>query len=205
VSSIINFQGPLEYRTKFKTDAILVPTVKHTGTHYILKVLKNNNAKLGRCGRVCLSGKRPCMLKDHKYELIHGHFDERADTIIEMSKYMKTVIPLRHPALVAVSWKKRPKDHNHKTTFLEEWLKMCEVDNAFHFPLETMPFDKLAEFTGKPVKRTRERIHSIGDYPEKESLKTIQNFLKDDWLLVEQALNTSIGRKFYDNPNLCWI
>ena len=196
-----NYLGPLGCTTKFKTEALLVPTVKHTGTHYIMRVLGYNYAKLLRDGKVCIK-KKPCTKHLHTYDIINGHFDERADTLIEMSKHMRTVIPLRHPAFVAVSWKKRPTDINHRGTFLDEWLKMCEVDNAFHFPLETMPFDKLAEFTGMELNRTKQRIHSIGDYPQRKDLQTARNFLQDEWALVEQALDTSIGRKFYHDNSI---
>ena len=187
--------------TEFDDSAILVPTVKHTGTHFILNALGYQYADLVKSGRVRTNisngGEAP-----HDYDIITGHFDMRADTLIAMSKCMKTVIPLRHPALVAVSWKKRP-DHG---SFIDEWLKMCEVENALHFPLETMPFDKLAEFTGMGLNRTRKRIHSIGDYPQRKDLKTARNFLQDEWALVELALNTSIGRKFYHgNTNIRWL
>lgn len=190
--------------TKFKTDAILVPTVKHTGTHYLMYLLRGQYAKLLHDGRVCIN-KKYCNNGTHTYKLLNGHFDVRADTLIEMSRHMKTVIPLRHPALIAVSWKKRPKDQHHQGTFLDEWMKMCEVENALHFPMETKPFDALEAFTGIQVIRHDTMTNSIGNYPEKENLKTIQNFLKDDWLLVEQALNTSIGRKFYEYSNICWL
>ena len=162
-------------------------------------------AKLQRNGRVCIDNKF-CNNGTHTYNLINGHFDVRADTLIEMSKHMKTVIPLRHPALIAVSWKKRPKDINHRGTFLDEWMKMCEVENAFHFPLEIKPFDALEAFTGIEIIRHDKLINSIGNYPEKESLQTAKNFLQDDWALVEIALNTPIGRKFYNEySNLCGV
>jgi len=190
--------------TQYNSDAILIPTVKHTGTHYLIDILHGRYAKLLKDGRVCIN-KQSCTKKNHNYNLLTAHFDIRADVLIEMSKTMKTVIPLRHPALIAVSWKVRPKDQHHQGTFLDEWLRMCEVENALHFPMETRPFDALKAFTGIDVYRHDKTINSRGNYPEKENLKTMQNFLKDDWLLVEQALTTSIGRKFYDNPNLCWI
>ena len=180
-----------------------MPTVKHTGTHYIMKVLNYRYAKLTRDGRISIK-KKACN-HSTEYQLINGHFDCRANTLIEMSKDLKTVIPLRHPALIAVSWKKRPKDIHHQGTFLDEWLKMCEVDNAFHFPLETMPFDELESYTEMTVNRQTEVIHSIGDYPEKKDLQTIQNFLDDDWPLVLAALDTSIGRKFYNDKSLCGL
>jgi hypothetical protein len=165
-------------------------------------------AKLDRDGlikvrkKVCRTVAAPSTVK-HIYDIITGHFDiERTETLIEMSKHLKTVIPLRHPAAIATSWKKREGRPNHKTTWYDQWLNMCEVENAFHFPLETKPFSELEKFTGTRVYHYDQVMASIGDYPEKKDLKTMRDFLGKEWSFVEKALNTNIGRRFYDNTNL---
>jgi hypothetical protein len=166
-----------------------------------MRCLDYNYAKLDRDGLVKIK-KVICRRLTHTYDLINAHFDERADTLIEMSKHMKTVIPLRHPALIAVSHKKREGQPRHDIPWYIQWDKMCEVENAFHFPLETKPFDELEEFTGMKVKRIDGVIHSIGNYPEKKDLKTMRDFLQKDWDFVEKALKTNIGQRFYNDDSI---
>jgi hypothetical protein len=191
----------LKAQTKYRPDAILVPTIQHSGTHYIMRCLNYNYAKLDRDGMIKVN-KVPCSMLTHTYDLINGHFDTRADTLVEMSRHMKTVIPLRHPALIAVSHKKREGWPRHEIHWHDQWLKMCEVENAFHFTLEDKPFVELEKFTGMKVHRFDKVVRSLGDYPEKKNLKTIRDFLKEEWDFVEKALNTKIGRRFYDNTYL---
>ena len=170
---------------------IIVPTVQHSGTHYLLNVIRKP------VGKLCLSGK----VKD-RY-VIHGHLDKRTEKLLELSKGRRTVIPLRHPALIAVSWKKRGPARWRTPTFLDQWKRMDEFD-AFFFPLEEKPYKALEEYLRLDVVRVDKRVNSIGDYPERNDLQTARDFLKDDWALVEQALNTKIGSQYYDNP-LCRV
>ena len=182
-----------------------MPSIQHSGTHFILRTLGGNSAKLKPSDKSRFNTSKLIIWPRKGYKLLQGHFDyARADTLLRMSRHMKTVIPLRHPALIAVSWKKRGPARWRSNNFLEQWLKMCEVKDAFYFPLETMPFDELEDFTGLTVNRTDRAFGSIGDYPEKRDLKTARDFLGDDWALVEEALETQVGRKFYSAP-LCGL
>ena len=80
---------------------------------------------------------------------------------------------------------------------------MDEFD-AFFFPLDennltSMPFDELEEYLGRSVSRSSKTAGSIGDYKEKKNLQAMRDFLQEDWALVEEALQTHIGWKFYGN------
>lgn len=163
-----------------RPDAILVPTVKHTGTRYLLSLLGNSKAKLRNDGEVD---------RGSNYNLVHSHFDKRTEHIRRLSKSHKTVIPLRHPAFVAVSWKKRKQG-----SFLKEWLNICE---GFYFPLETKPFDELEDYVGFELNRHQNVLNSIGEYPEKHSLDAARQYLGDLWSDVEVALDTDIAKQFY--------
>jgi len=158
-----------------------------------LAVLGNKYTKLRYDGAGVKRGKADSVL-------VQAHFDdERTETIIDLSRTMKTVIPLRHPAFVAVSWRKRNEDN-----FLQQWLRMCWVPQAFYFPLETKPFDELQEYTGVTLNRQVGMVNSLGKYPEKQDLQTARDFLGDEWGDVQTALNSPIGRKFYDS-DICGV
>jgi hypothetical protein len=165
-----------------------------------MKALGGNYAKLGLDGKVKYR-KFPIKKGKPDYDLIHGHFDVRGPTLVEASHKMTTVIPLRHPALIATSWKKRGPARKRTPTFLEQWMYMCEA-TGFLFPLETKPFEALADYTNLRVRPLDKVVNSIGDYDEKRDLQAIKNFLGRDWALVEAALDTEIGRRFYGPDNL---
>jgi hypothetical protein len=176
----------LEATTVYGKDQILVPAVQHSGSYYLVHLLGGVSSKLKQDGMVSPLGKR----------VIHGHYDCRHAVIKELSKRIKTVIPVRHPAMIAVSWKKRGPKQWRTDNFLIQWQRMHDID-GFLFCIEQKPFDRLEEYLGTEVNRTDAVIHSIGDYPEKQNLETARDFLADDWSLVTQALDTPIGRKFY--------
>lgn len=162
---------------------ILVVSVRHTGTHFIERALGGRSCKLESA-------------RQHKGGVIQAHFYEHMmPKIMAFNKVLKTVVPLRHPLLIATSWEKRGKPP--ATGFYREWQRMGQID-AFFFPLDTMPFDELEEFTGKPVIRDTSVINSIGDYPEKHSLEAAREFItKESLTLVEQMLATPIGQRYY--------
>lgn len=51
------------------------------------------------------------------------------------------------------------------------------------------------------MNRHDKRINSIGDYPERNDLTAAGYFLGKEWGDVFKALQTTIGRKYYD-PDL---
>ena len=73
---------------------------------------------------------------------------------------------------------------------------------AFHFPIESMPFDALEGYLGRGVKRDREPVKSIGEYNEKHDISLAKEYLGRDWWAVEAALDTDIGERYYDRDNL---
>jgi len=176
---------------------IVIGSVQHSGTHFIRRAIGGTCAKLTVKNDVRPRDKRK------EFQMVHAHFDERTDALHHWASGNKVIIPLRHPAAVAVSWKKRP-DHRKRTpTFLDQWKRMDEFD-AFFFPLDennltSMPFDELEEYLGRSVSRSSKTAGSIGDYKEKKNLQAMRDFLQEDWALVEEALQTHIGWKFYGN------
>lgn len=168
---------------------VFSPTIHHSGSNFIRRCI-GNKPQIKIHGR-----KRPQILPGM---LITAHFRHDTDgampLYLRLAKRFPTVIPLRHPAMIATSHKKR--DPKAGTLWLYKWVQMCQVP-AFHFPIETMPFDELEEYLGRKVRRDRDPVKTIGDYPEKHSLEAARKFLKDDWWAVEAALNTDIGRKYY--------
>ena len=166
---------------------ILLATIKHTGTNYCFSVLNRERTRLTRDGLI-----------EHDADILWSHFDIRTPYVLELSKRMKTVIPLRHPARIAISWRKRGQ-----TGWLKEWMRMGEVEDAFYFPLETKPFDELEEFTGFTLNRHDEVINSIGDYRERD-LVSMGRYLGDEWGDVFTALETPVGRKIY-GTDLRWL
>ena len=167
---------------------LLVPTVRHSGSRTLLSVIGLPRAKLRQDGALHSNG--------FTDEVIHSHFDRRMPIIMEMSKIMKTVISLRHPAMIAVSWKKRNTSKYSDANFLQQWLRMPEMTDPFFFKMEEMPFDDLEKFLGLGVNRKRLCIGSIGNYPEKHNIASAKRFLGKDWNFVEQALDTTAGKLY---------
>ena len=165
---------------------ILLPTVKHTGTNYLISVLNREKSKL--------TLDRKNRIKNEDADIIWSHFDHRMPHIVELSKRMKTVIPLRHPARIAISWRKRSQ-----SGWLDQWMRMCQVE-AFHFPMETKPFDELEEFVGFELNRHNDPINTIGDYIEKHVPVEAGYYLGAEWGDVMKALDTNVGRKYYSGP-----
>jgi hypothetical protein len=173
---------------------IFTPTIHHSGSNFIRKCVDVPYVKMQPDGP-----KVPFNQATHQQ--ITAHFIAYSDSYmpgyIKLASRpdVKTVIPLRHPAMIAVSHKKR--DSSAGTGFLYKWFLMCQIPNAFYFPIETMPFDELEDFLGRKVNRSTKPLKTLGDYPEKESLEAARKFLKDDWWAVEAALNTDVGQKYY--------
>jgi hypothetical protein len=162
---------------------ILVTSVKHTGTNYLLSVLGSEERI-----RTDRQGKR----KSPDADAIWAHINEPIAKTL--STELKTVIPLRHPMNVAISWKKRGE-----SGWLDHWMMMDEFTDAFFFPLEAKPFDELQEFTGLDLNRHDKRIRSIGEYPERNDLVAAGYFLGKEWGDVFKALQSTIGSKYYAN------
>ena len=80
---------------------------------------------------------------------------------------------------------------------------MCDME-AFYFPLDSKPFRNLAQYTGRELNIHDKALNSLGDYPERKNIKTALAFLEKDVGDVIDALDTPIGRKYYDS-DLRWI
>ena len=142
-------------------------------------------------------------------DVIHCHpYDSTFEKIKSLSEEMPTVIPIRHPALIVTSWRKRQWIESIRRNgvsvpqsmclenILRQWNRMGEI-NGFLFCVEQMPFDELEEYLNMKVNRHHGVVNSIGDYSEKQDLGSVRAFLKADWSIVEKALQTPIGKRFY--------
>jgi hypothetical protein len=174
--------------TPMKTTVVFSPTMHHSGSNSLRYILGGEVEKL-----------RDERIKIRKGMTLAAHFrwnhPESVPLFRKYAERYKTVIPLRHPALIGVSHKKRNDDAH--SIWVYEWMQMMQVP-AFHFPIETMPFDELEAYLGRDVRRHTKPMKSIGDYPEKESLEAARDFLGDAWWTVEWCLNTDIGKKYYE-------
>lgn len=181
----------LEHKTIYRDTDVALPSVQHSGSFYVANVIaKRNPSHMRQTGEI--------VRKNRQSHVIHGHYDMRHRVYRELATRIKTVIPVRHPALIAVSWKKRGPKQWRTENFLVQWERMHDID-GFYFCIEDKPFDELERYLGANVHRTTNVMHSIGDYDEKRSFETAKNFLGKDWGLVQRALDMPIGRKFYAN------
>ena len=142
----------------------------HTGTHYICEVLG----------------------LDMGTQAAHI----RREGAIESVQGYKVVMPLRHPALVAVTFKKRGWAERNGWSWLEQWQRLDDVQ-GFFFPIETKPFDDLEAYVGYSVDRIEQPVASLGNYPEKQSLDAAKSYLASEWADVEKALCTNVGSEYY--------
>lgn len=185
---------------------ILVPAVKHSASTYLCNVIQEGKPSVLRPNR---------QLVHKETTVIHCHpYDDTMHLIHQMAAELPTVIPLRHPAFIAVSWKKRERDRAARQrpplpksmmlrNFLLQWERIHEIE-GFHFCVEQHPFGELEDYLGVTVNHTTNVIHSIGEYDEKRDFVTAKDFLGKDWALVEKALDMPLGRKFYA-ADLCGL
>ena len=179
----------LEHRTVYKETDIALPSVQHSASYYVANVIAGRDpSHMRQNGQIAR--------KNRSSPVIHGHYDMRHAVYLELSRRIKTVIPVRHPALIAVSWKKRGPRQWRTENFLVQWERMHEIE-GFHFCIEEKPFDELERYLGADIHRTTNVMHSIGEYNEKKDFVTAKDFLGKDWALVEKALDMPLGRKFY--------
>ncbi len=154
----------------------------HSGTHYMCDVL----------------GLSPGVDTFHPGENKEGHLyvHTRFEDAINLSKKHKTVVPLRHPGFIAVSWKKRGTAKRKHLSLWDQWSRLDEAE-GFFFPIENKPFDELEDYVGFPVNRKVGVVASVGDYAEKKNVDTAKKYLGKDWELVEQMLSTDVGKRYY--------
>jgi len=183
-------------KEELKTDCIVIGSVQHSGTYFLTWTVGRNpgraKIKADNCQIIIPNAKDG--RAQSEYVSIHGHFDHRTELLKELAKTRKMVIPLRHPALIAVSWKARGEDGNRRTpTFLDQWVRMDEFPDAFFFTMEEKPFDDLETYLGRPVNRIKRYVNKM-DY---EFPTNVLEYLGDDRHLVEKALQTDVGKRFY--------
>lgn len=136
-----------------KDGDILVASVRHTGTHFMLRCLGGDDFREK-------TGYINSLEDSFSGSLIRAHFYKKNfDRIQKLAPYMPIVIPTREKADVVASWERR----GHDMESLERQWDMFEffADKAerkmrfspFIFPMDTKPFDALEEFLGRKVNR----------------------------------------------------
>lgn len=109
------------------TEGLVMPTVRHTGSLFLRDVFLSVGFE-----RVTLRGQaaKNSLVFDHLYDTHMGHFKRWIE------RFRLVVIPLRDPAMTALSWAKRSEDFGH---FLEQWRNLIALSD--HGPLY-VPIDR---------------------------------------------------------------
>jgi hypothetical protein len=109
---------------------VLVASVRHTGTHFLCRAIGDG--------------------------VIRMHLDPRCrDEIVALSAAMQTFVPLRHPWLVAATW----KEWGYPMPLLLECFQEIDtLTDPVFFPIESKPFDVLESRLKRDVNRDTSRI-----------------------------------------------
>ncbi len=112
---------------------ILVASVHHTGTNFVMKDLLRSYKLTHASIRVI--GDNPF----HKTQL---HIQKRYTS--ELAYWLprsKVIVPIRHPVDVALSWKRRLKDLNEMKAQFEMLLSVVDDYNPAYLPIDAMDRD----------------------------------------------------------------
>lgn len=120
-----------------------MPTVRHTGTLFMVNVLRMYN-------RITPRGqeKPPTLVCEHVYDTHMARFKPW------LEKFSTVVIPLRDPTATAASWARRGEMSDH---FFEMWRNIQWFDQfePFYIPIDLPDkqarLDALAEHLGVPL------------------------------------------------------
>ena len=104
---------------------IILPTIQHTGTHFVMKILKDAGYS-----------HKNIMEEPEQNSYLVGHLDnkERTDRAIELMQAYPAIIPLRDEKAVMESWKK----HGRKLSILTHCYRNLEkllLYNPYILPL----------------------------------------------------------------------
>ena len=108
---------------------IVIPTVPHTGTIFITKLFIEKDFT-------------QIALLETPYQdktLFVGHIvkDGLTNRALELMKEYPAVIPLRHPYLVAESWKRRGKPVTDLVTAYKKLPELFDCLNPYYVPMDT--------------------------------------------------------------------
>lgn len=183
-------------------NVVLVASIQQSGTHTLRAIVKGE-------------GYRRIMRKPGQFnlarpgDLLHSHFwDRDYGHIVKYSSIYPTVIPLRHPTAVALSWHARHKAHR-RNQLQAEWDNLADFDekhgeHAFYFAMERYPLDELEQYLGTGVHRQVPRLGVIGPYPEKRLWENgeIEQLRRTEaeWAVgfgAETVRDNPVARRFY--------
>lgn len=131
---------------------IIVPTIRHTGSHFVLHLL-------GVKGRVNCFTWRTAQQASHNSVVFDHVLPHQRHIYLDLIKRHTTIVPLRHPYLTQKSWQDRNRD-------LDDMIAMWEVMANDIAPLDPhfLPLD---------VDNRDDYLHNIN--------RTSGLYLQTDW------------------------
>ena len=107
---------------------IIVPTVRHSGSHFVVDLLGHDIAKT-------IPWKQVHTAKPN--DLIFDHISPyKVDVMIPLINNHLTIIPLRHPYVIAKSWDDRKKDKADLIQSIETLVNDIDPLEPYYLPLD---------------------------------------------------------------------
>lgn len=106
---------------------ILVPTIRHTGSHFILDLLGSDVG----------CAKNPGQQDGTPGEIIWDHVDANLKFFADLGSRHPMVIPLRHPKVAAASWRGRGKDQKVMISHFRMVLDHLDPLDPLYLPIDS--------------------------------------------------------------------
>lgn len=106
---------------------LLFPTVRHSGSHFILNLF---GSQVG-------SHSRPEYAQGELNEIVFCHVDEDLSLMAKFAEDHPCIIPLRHPKAMAVSWQARRKDMPTLCRDIHTLIDTFDIFDPLYLPLDS--------------------------------------------------------------------
>ena len=104
----------------------MIPTIQHTGSHFVVGLF---GIDVGRA-------KRPGMHDGTPNEVIFDHVERNTDTLLFLGARHPTIIPLRHPKVVAKSYTSRGKTEQTMCDNFNIVVQHFDALKPYYLPLD---------------------------------------------------------------------
>ena len=105
---------------------ILIPTIQHTGSHFVVGLF---GIDVGRA-------KRPGMQSGEPNEVIFEHVERNTEAVLHLAARHPTIIPLRHPKVVAKSYLSRNKTEQTMCDNFRIVVERFDPLNPYYLPID---------------------------------------------------------------------